>query len=70
MVVVEAVGEAEHKLQFGSQFEKWHIDIASRTDFKVEVGALQLQNVALAARKIDDRIEARHQVGSHVAIAL
>lgn len=70
MPFVETVGQAVHELQLGTQFEKRQVEVAPHTRLKIDIIALELQDVIVAPAEVDDGAQACHEIRAVVARAL
>lgn len=62
MTFVEAVGQAEHELQLGAELEKRQIEVAPHTCLKIDIIALELQDVIVSPAEVDDGAQSCHEV--------
>jgi hypothetical protein len=70
MAGIKTVGQAEHELQLGPQLEKRKVEVATQSRFKVDVVALELDDVVALAAKVDNRTKASHDIRAMVAATL
>lgn len=67
---VEAVGQAEHEFQFGTELEERKIEVAAYAGLKEDIVALELQYVIVPPAEVDDGVEPRHDIRAVVARTL
>ena len=70
MVFVHAVDESEAEFQFRTKLEERQVEVAAYAYLQLYVVRFQLDNIALFARQVEHRIDARHEVGTVVVEAL
>ena len=70
VVGVEHVAEAEHELQFRTEFEERQVEVAAHTYFKETFALLELNVVVRISREVQHGIHAEHHVGTVVVEAL
>lgn len=67
-VLLKDVQQAEAELKFGVELEERQIHVTAHPDLQIEVEGFKSQDVVLASRKVNHRIDTRQDVGTEIVV--